>query len=50
MKTHFTSDDFCINLFSTNVKVCIATICIKNVKDMIPAILNSSASGFRYIL
>ena len=39
MKTYFTSYDFRINLFSANVKVFIATACIKNVKDMILAIL-----------
>ena len=34
MKTHFTSNNFCINLFSANIKVGIASVCVN---DMIPA-------------
>ena len=41
MKTYFTSHDFCINLFPAHAKVCIVTVCIKNVKCVILAILFS---------
>ena len=34
MKTYFTSNNFCINLFSANIKVCVAPVCVN---DMIPA-------------
>ena len=30
MKTHFTSNDLSINLFSANIKVCIATVCVND--------------------
>ena len=41
--------NFCINLFSGNVKVFITTTCIKNVKNMILAILWSCPAGI-YLL
>ena len=30
MKTHFTSNDLSINLFSANIKVCIVTACVND--------------------
>ena len=41
MKTYFTSHNFRFNLFSANIKVFIATVYIKDVKDRILAILYS---------